>query len=544
MIRKLFDDISIRNKFTWVYLFCVLLPAAVSGIVWAGFTSSETRQNTLNFLEKTLTSAASDFNLLAQSALNIANQVGADKRLIEDLKTPFSSPAEHYELYWNSLRSRFSVYMTSNSDIADVTLYIDDPHFINCDYFRVLDSEVKNTGWYQAASESTSNVVIYPYSTSISIRRNANRVTVIRKIRDPSYLDNATNYLLVEISLDHVVEKIGTDSEFVNAYLSDAGGRILWSAEGMHEDNGSPAFESPIGIAPWFNGWKITGIYDEKKIYMRQLTVLGYIMAITISMSLLSLALIRGLLNSLQRRIFALSKHMKHVGDGHFEPLGIEPGKVEVGFLINTYNDMVGEINDLINVVYKLEMQKKSAEVENMRAEYKYLQAQVDPHFLFNTLNAILVFCVKNKYTELADVISSLSKMLKRLLSRGADKITLDEEFQFIEKYLAIEKFRFGEQFNYTIEIGKEIAKSGRTIPKMSIQPLVENACKHGLQSISGARWLSLCASMDESQTVTIILTDNGAGMDAETVSNLMKSLESDQPAPPSPQYNAFGQAG
>jgi two-component system sensor histidine kinase YesM len=262
------------------------------------------------------------------------------------------------------------MYLTSNADIAEVTLYIDDPHFINCDYFRVLDSKVKASGWYQAASASDSSVVIYPSTTTISIRRYTNRITVIRKIKDPDFLDNAVNYLLVEISLDRVVDKINTESDFVNAYLSDADGRVLWSAAGMQENKGSPAFERPIGPSPWFDGWKITGVYDSSKIYKKQLTVLGYIMAISLSLSLLSLLLIRGLLNSLQRRIFALSKHMNLVGDGHFEPLGLDPGKDEVGFLITSFNNMVGEINDLINVVYKLEMQKKSAEVENMRAEY------------------------------------------------------------------------------------------------------------------------------------------------------------------------------
>jgi two-component system sensor histidine kinase YesM len=85
---------------------------------------------------------------------------------------------------------------------------------------------------------------------------------------------------------------------------------------------------------------------------------------------------------------------------------------------------------------------------------------------------------------------------------------------------------------------------SGWKIPKMSIQPLVENACKHGLQSISGARRLTLGAAMDEDGAVVITLTDNGSGMDAETVSSLLESLESDQPAPPSPQYSPLGQAG
>ena len=93
----------------------------------------------------------------------------------------------------------------------------------------------------------------------------------------------------------------------------------------------------------------------------------------------------------------------------------------------------------------------------------------------------------KNNYTELSGVISSLSKSAsKRLLTSGSDPATRSEEFDFIEKYLAIEKFRFGGKFEYEIHIAPEVVESNFLIEKMSIQPIVENACKHGLPVING----------------------------------------------------------
>jgi two-component system sensor histidine kinase YesM len=188
--------------------------------------------------------------------------------------------------------------------------------------------------------------------------------------------------------------------------------------------------------------------------------------------------------------------------------------------------------------VYKLEMQKKDIEVENIRAEYKYLQAQVDPHFLFNTLNAVLVFCYKNNYTELTAVISSLSKLLKRLLTSGSDLVTVSEEFDFIEKYLSMEKFRFGGRFEYEIHISQEVIDSQLQIPKMSIQPIVENACKHGLQSsMDDKRRLVLRADI-RSGSLVISVKDNGTGMDAQKVASILRRMED-------PQYeNGDGSSG
>jgi len=218
---------------------------------------------------------------------------------------------------------------------------------------------------------------------------------------------------------------------------------------------------------------------------------------------------------------------MKKVKKDHFEPLLLEnPGQDEVGWLIPAFNGMIAEIKDLINVVYKLEMQKKSIEVENLRAEYQYLQAQVDPHFLFNTLNAILVFCVKNGYTELSSIISSLSRLIKRLLNSGNDLITVSEEIDFIDKYLAIEKFRFGDKFEYEIQVAPDVVESKRLIPKMSIQPIVENACKHGLQcSANNKRRLVIKAEIED-KVLVISVKDNGTGMTKEQVETIWERIE------------------
>lgn len=535
----LFDNISIRRKFMLVYVFCICVPVVVSAIVWMAFTSHEIRANTAHYLDKTFEGAASDFNILMQTAINIANQVNADKTVRNDLSKGFSTPAEHYELYWTALRNRFNMYLISNPDIAETTLYIDDPHFINTDYFRVLDDEVRKSEWYKASSESNSDITIYPDSTAIAITPYKNRLTVIRKIKAADFLDGATNYLLIELKLDRVIKKLSQETGSIDTYLTFSGDKIIWGTRYVKKnpEESAPSLvlppeskyyilQKPIGPHPYFEDWKITGIYDKNQIYKKQFVVLAYIMLIVLSLTAFSLILIWSLLNSMRYRLSALSGHMKKIRKDNFEPLMLaNPGKDEIGWLITAFNNMIAEINNLINVVYKLEMQKKSIEIENIRAEYQYLQAQVDPHFLFNTLNAILVFCVKNKYTELSTIISSLSKLFKRMLTTGNDLIPVSEELDFIDKYLAIEKFRFGNKFEYEIQIAPEVIESQRLIPKMSIQPIVENACKHGLQlSADNNRRLLIKADI-EANALVITVKDNGSGMTREKVESIMHRI-------------------
>lgn len=531
------NNISIRKRFILVYILGICLPVIVGAIVWWAFTSHEIRQNTTYHLDQTFEETAGNFQMMIQIAVNISNQVNADTSIRDDLSRNFSTPVEHYELYWDHLRNRFEMYLVSNPDIASITLYIDDPHFINTDYFRVLDDDVRKTEWYKAASESDSNIVIYPGPTAISIIQYPNRLTVIRRVQSPDYLNNAVNYLLIEIKMDRIIAGLSRENLTMDTYLTYSGNMIFWGTRYPEARGEPPVLTLPpenkyyilrkdIGSDRYFEGWSIYGIYDKNQIYRRQFVVLIYILLITLSLAGFSVFLIWSVLNSMRYRLSALSDHMKKVTEDHFEPLVLpDPGKDEIGWLINSFNKMIADINKLINVVFKLEMQKKSAEVENIRAQYKYLQAQVDPHFLFNTLNAILVFCVKNNYTELSSVISSLSKLLKRLLTTGNDLITVSEEFDFIDKYLAIEKFRFGGKFQYEIHISSEVIESKPLIPKMSIQPIVENACKHGLQSsMDENRKLVLKADIIDGSLI-ISVKDNGTGMNKEQVKTILNNV-------------------
>lgn len=541
-----FDNISIRRKFILVYVFFICLPVVAGAIIWMAFTSREMWMNATHYLDQTFEGTASDFDILMQTAINIGNQINADKYLRADLSKKFSTPAEFYELYRTFLKNRFSMYLVSNPDIAEISLYIDDPHFINTDHFHVLDDTARKSKWYKAASESSSNVVVYLGSAAITIARYNNRLTVIRKITAPDYLNNATNYLLIELKLDRIIDKLSRENSSIDTYLTASGDKIFWDTRYAVKGYDRPApvlklpseskyyiLQNSIGPEPYFSGWKLTSIYDRNQIYKKLFEVLAYILLITVSLAGFSLFLIWSMLNSMRYRLSALSDHIKKVRKDHFEPLLLDaPGQDEVGWLITAFNVMIAEINELINVVYKLEMQKKTIEVENIRAEYQYLQAQVDPHFLFNTLNAILVFCVKNKYTELSVIISGLSKLFKRMLTVESNLIPVSEEMDFIDKYLAIEKFRFGDKFEYEIHIAPEVAGLKLLIPKMSIQPIVENACKHGLQaSVDGNRRLAVKADI-EAKALIISVKDNGSGIEGEKVEALLNRLRNPKTDP------------
>lgn len=150
----------------------------------------------------------------------------------------------------------------------------------------------------------------------------------------------------------------------------------------------------------------------------------------------------------------------------------------------------------------------------------------MNPHFLFNTLNAILVVCTKNNYSDVTDIIKSLSKLLRRLLSWKEDLVTLEEEMTFIEMYLKIEKFRFRDKFDYQFEIDEQSLQY--KIPKLSMQPLVENSCKHGLQAIEGLGIIKVKTEIEDGR-LQVTISDNGKGIEPSQLKEILFNVQNEE---------------
>jgi two-component system sensor histidine kinase YesM len=320
--------------------------------------------------------------------------------------------------------------------------------------------------------------------------------------------------------------------------MLDPEGRLLFpssqfmkqiSSTDSGKDNGL-MFQSALGKASYIRGWTLVGLAEEDRLQTAVQSSNRFIWMLAAISTLLPTSLIFIMLRSYNYRIRRLSRHMEKAKNEKFDLIVLREGKDEIGGLIRSYNRMAAQIESLINDVYKLEIQQKDMELEQIRAEMKLLQSQVNPHFLFNTLNALLVVSAKNGYTEVTDIIRNLSQLLRRMLSWTDAAVTLQDELHFTEMYLKIEKFRFSDRFDYLFQIEEEAASC--LVPKMCIQPLVENACKHGLQAVKGQRVIRIEARRTDTY-LHVQVEDNGKGMDEDRLNEIRSmmngSLDSDE---------------
>lgn len=213
-----------------------------------------------------------------------------------------------------------------------------------------------------------------------------------------------------------------------------------------------------------------------------------------------------------------LVKGMKKVQKGESNVYIRDDRKDELGFLNKTFNEMSGEINHLVNWVYREQLTRKEAEL-------KALQSQINPHFLFNTLEAINWMAHLNNVPEISSTVSNLSDLMEASIGRDDRLISVEEEFTYVDKYISLLKSRFEDRLELIRNVGEDVLSI--KIPRLLIQPLIENAVYHGLGRSRTRGVITLNASKSQG-ILTIEVIDNGAGMDREELECINEKLSMD----------------
>jgi two-component system sensor histidine kinase YesM len=191
----------------------------------------------------------------------------------------------------------------------------------------------------------------------------------------------------------------------------------------------------------------------------------------------------------------------------------------EITELGMSFNIMIGRIRDLLDAKVK--------EQENLKkAELRALQAQINPHFLYNTLDTIIWMAESKKTEEVIQIVSALSSFFRISLSKGRDWITIGEEVERTRSYLTIQKMRYRDIMDYRIEVEDRV--SGNTILKLILQPLVENALYHGIKNKRQGGTIIVRAKQKNEDDVLLEVEDDGIGFTPEKLAQLQAELDDD----------------
>ena len=265
------------------------------------------------------------------------------------------------------------------------------------------------------------------------------------------------------------------------------------------------------------DSWKLIKFIPYNSIYKaahanRNLSYLIGFGSLVVSILLVSL-----ISNAITSPLKKLSRKMDKFSDGYFDVEAEVRGKDEISQLSKQFNLMVKKTNDLINERYKMKLVEKNAIL-------KALEAEINPHFLYNALQAISTMALKSGVTDISKMVDALALTFRYSIS-GGDIVSIGEEIKYVENYLVLQKARFGARLNVVYTLEEDTLHIN--IPNLSIQSLVENSIKHALEEVPAGITMIIKVYTEGDKTF-ISVKDNGPGIKPERLEEILNSFEND----------------
>jgi two-component system sensor histidine kinase YesM len=263
-------------------------------------------------------------------------------------------------------------------------------------------------------------------------------------------------------------------------------------------------------------GWKIIGQVPLQEIVedaneIRQLIIVSVVFSILFTITLYFFITTR-----LTRPVQLLKNKMRQAASGYLEAKVKPTGQDEIADLGNSFNIMLDQIKMLLD-------QSISEQEQIQKAELRTLQAQINPHFLYNTLDSIVWMAEAGKNEQVIQLVQALSRFFRMSLNKGRDWITLREELEHVRNYLVIQQMRYRDILEYEIEVEPELYEL--PILKMTLQPIVENALYHGLKNKRTKGLIRILGHSLNKHNIKLTIEDNGIGMNSEKLAQLRDQL-------------------
>ncbi len=503
-----FKNLKFRYKLTLLVLAAGLIPVAIIVVYMQSGMMNLLHENEVDNLEKSLEQSVGAIENQEQIYENLVDYLSYSQDLRDILTMEPRSDYETYTEYVNVADPLLQMPSLYHREIREITLYAESIEVPHGNTLMPLD-RAKEQGWYGLLDSSSL--------MQWTVTRGANQeITASRKFYDG---DDITAVLSMSLDYKAVLEP------FTNLLLDNTGGIILdadgtvvYSGYSMDDEYRPSMPESLEYIQDNYtctiremNGtdWTFC-MYRPTEIITRSATdlLIGNIPLVGICIVLLVLLgylFSRRTVSCLER----LTENMNQIHMGFRKVTVSSNSNDEVGVLIRSFRRMMDQMNHLISEVYE-------AKIKLQNSEMKALQAQINPHFLYNSLSIINWKALEAGEEEISKVTLALSTYYRTSLNKGETMTTVESELNNIRAYLKIQLIMHDNSFHVIEHIDPDRNLADLMIPKLILQPFVENAIDHGLDlSEREDKLLSLTLRQEEEEIIFEI-SDNGAGMEEE----------------------------
>lgn len=528
-------NLNLRYQLIIAYIPISLISLLIVGIISYRLMSSTVDVTSRNFINETIKIISSDITKKIDQYEEIASTVSLDDNLLSVLADQNND--YNYYIKLNKVKQKLYILTQNLIDIKSIFVYSSiSPTIIRSDYNIIYnDMNYKDVpGFYTLAADIRTKV----WSTKSLAGYDPEEGNYLYLLRSIPDFGSSNGLIQMQVREDSIF-KIYKESTFGNGstiFIADKKGLIISHPDKkkistmINDGIAEKLVQNTASFTTWIDGnnflvvyktfesagWKLIATIPMNIIESQNQRLLT-VNLVMILLSINFVVLVSIWVSSrIARPLERVGKAMLSVERGDFGVRIDYEKKNEIGKIYKRYNAMVEEIESLMDTIRKEEKQKKEAYIHA-------LQAQIKPHFLYNTLFTIKCLASIKKQPEIEELLDSLIKLLMASISKGGEFVKFREEIKYIENFILIQKYRIGDKFEVKYEFDPEI--NDFFVLKLLIQPIVENALIHGIGKDDCVANLNIYGSVEENDLI-IRIRDNGKGMDADKINGLLGNGE------------------
>lgn len=461
-----------RTRLTLIYIIGVIVPLVLTDTVFLSIFIQNQRERTRIEMENEAESVKNLLENAFNDAADVTRSIYVNENVNRFLEASFATPNEYYEKCYD-MKTNFFDFFTSGKDqtVTNIEIYANNPTIINGGYLKRL-SAAEEKIWYREFRNSGRTVYLCCYYIG-NEEPTATRKKRITLIRNMDYFRNSVRQKVVKVDIDYtpLVRKV-TDMKYPYDMYLCIGDKIILSTvghNGVGEDFDHLTGDETIGIE---NEWNIYGQNFRILIARPRVSELG-------KLSDYSGGLVAVIL------------------------LNIALPFILISFINQSFENRIG---------------RQQADIARQNAELLAMQSQINPHFLFNVLESVRMHSVLKSEHETASMIEKLAVLVRQNVNWKDDETSIEDEVKFIEDYLLLQKYRFGDKLSYEIELADDCRSL--MIPRLTLVTFVENSCVHGMERKTSPSWIYVRIYIRNEELVMEI-EDTGSGMDENEATQL-----------------------
>lgn len=543
---------SIRTKLIFNFLSLILLPMVTLGIIGNLIYSSKFEAQTTKHTTDMISQVNKNVEFYINEMEKTIGFLSKEPAIIDFLRLTSMNDSNRVSCE-SEVRRIFRALKDNYSEIGGILIVNRKDIYISNEIYRITRDPLTVDKWYNLACQNPGIVQLLskPIGRNLTTSLNYTAddvVSIVKAVTDP-VTGEILGVILIDMKLN-TIEKIISDitlgiSGFI--YIIDSNGDVVYAPDNpivyrikdkWLSGSSSNSIEKKIKDTSYriifnksdYTNWRTVGVFSLGEALKEVTSIRYYSLAIGITTLILAVIVALFFTSSIVKPINRLRKLMKTAEGGNLNVRFESTNTDEISQLGSSFNNMISEIEKLINMV-SLEQKSKR------EAELKILQAQIKPHFLYNTLDTIQWMAQAHNANDIVEIIGALTNLFRIGLSKGKEMLTVGEELEHIKSYMIIQKARYEEKVDYEISYDEDIVNC--KVLKLILQPLVENAIYHGIKAKRGQGKILINARKVEDKLCFSII-DNGAGIIPERLEEINKMLEGNNHAVGNPGYGIF----